>query len=201
MRIRFPNPYGYARISEARAKELQACYGFSDAYRKFLVTQNGLLLDALECANGDYLARDDAHAQGCSDLRVLYGLDSDDEEYELEDHLDDAEIFGGCFFPIGEGYGGNTYVEVLRGSRRGWIASLDRGMYVSCEDLQSFVEEMELEGFDEASPDERADLLTDPEFGLAWFHATSMTEFVERCVHCDTHLRGFVRDALSMADA
>ena len=105
------------------------------------------------------------------------------------------------FFPIGVGYGGYDYVEVLAGKYKGYIGSLDHDMYAGSEDLDEFIDNMELEGYQDAALDEQANILADPDLGLMWFHATSMKEFVDECIHCDENGTGFARDADSVADS
>ena len=91
-RIRFPNRFGYPLVTEDRAQELQSRLGFSDAYRRFLVVQNGLVMDKLENSNDPRLVSVQGERSGHSDLRVLYGADSGDY-YSLENHLSDCEPF------------------------------------------------------------------------------------------------------------
>jgi hypothetical protein len=78
--------------------------------------------------------------------------------------------------------------------RRIRIGSLDHELFAGCEDLEQFLEEMELSGFAAASVDEQTDMLCDEDQGLIWFHASSMDSFVQQCVFCDEDGSGFVVD-------
>jgi hypothetical protein len=206
MQILFPNPDGYKLPAKERVLAYQKQYGFSDQYADFLLTQNGFSFKTYDedtdvcAAYAKYSAESDNDSEGHSDLSVLYGFDSGDEYYDLEDNQQGLEIFKGVFFPIGVGYGGNDYVEVLAGKYKGYIGSLDHDLYAGSEDLDEFIENMELEGYQDAQQDEQANMLADPDLGLMWFHATSMKEFAAKCVHYDETGWGFARDADSVAD-
>jgi hypothetical protein len=206
MQILFPNPAGYKLPTKARVLAYQKEQGFSDQYADFLITQNGFSFKPYD-ENSDvlaeyakYSAQSDNNSEGHSDLSVLYGFESGDEYYDLADNQKGLDIFKGVFFPIGVGYGGNDYVEVLAGKYKGYIGSLDHDMYAGSEDLDEFIDNMELEGYQDAPPDEQANMLADPDLGLMWFHATSMKEFAAKCVHYDENGTGFARDADSVAD-
>jgi hypothetical protein len=206
MKILFPNPLGYKLPTQARVLAYQQQLGFSDDYADFLLTQNGFSFkpydeDTDVCIEyAKYSAQSDNNSEGHSDLSVLYGFDSGDEYYDLSDNQPGLDIFKGLFFPIGVGYGGNDYVEVLAGKYKGYVGSLDHDMYAGAEDLDEFIDNMELEGYQDAPSDEQANMLADPDLGLMWFHATSMKEFVADCVHYDETGNGFARDADSVAD-
>src|SRR5256885_10229146 len=77
---------------------------------------------------------------------------------------------------IGHDPGGNPFVEVLHGAFKGRIGSLDHDLFAGCEDLEQFLEEMELNGFAAASVDEQTDMLCDEDQGLIWFHARRSEE-------------------------
>lgn len=205
MKINFPNSLGFKLPTQASVLAYQKLYGFSNQYADFLLTQNGFSFKSYDehsdvrkvYAGFSEVSDDDS--EGNSDLSVLYGFDSGDEYYDLEDNQQGLEIFKGVFFPIGVGYGGNDYVEVLAGKYKGYIGSLDHDLYAGSEDLDEFIDHMELEGYQDAPLDEQANILTDPDLGLMWFHATSMKEFSAKCVHYDENGNGFARDADSVA--
>ncbi len=206
MKIIFPNPAGYKLPTQARVLAYQKLHGFSNQYADFLLTQNGFSFKSYD-ENSDvrkayagFSEASDDDSEGNSDLSVLYGLDSGDGYYDLEDNQQGLDIFKGVFFPIGVGYGGNDYVEVLAGKYKGYIGSLDHDMYAGSDDLDEFIDNMELEGYQDATRDQQADMLADPDLGLMWFHAKSMKEFVAECIHCDEQGSGFARDAESVAD-
>ena len=205
MQIIFPNPDGFKLPTNASVLAYQKQQGFSDQYADFLITQNGFSFKPYD-ENIDvcleytkYSAESDNNAEGNSDLSVLYGFESGDEYYDLEDNQQDFEIFKGVFFLIGIGYGGNAYVEVLAGKYKGYIGSLDHDMYAGYY-LNEFIDNMELEGYQDAPLDEQTNMLADPDLGLMWFHATSMKEFAAQCVHYDETGWGFARDADSVAE-
>ena len=206
MKINFPNPLGFKLPIKASVWAYQKLYGFSNQYAEFLLTQNGFSFKSYDedsdvrAAYAGFSEASDNNSEGYSDLSVLYGLDSGDEYYDLEDNQPDFEIFKGVFFLIGIGYGGNAYVEVLAGKYKGYIGSLDHDMYAGSDNLDEFIDNMELEGYQKAALDEQADMLADPDLGLMWFHARSLKEFVAECIHCDEQGTGFARDADSVAD-
>lgn len=205
MKINFPNPDGYKLPTKARVLAYQKEHGFSNDYADFLLTQNGFSFKSYDedtdvrTAYAEYSSESDNNSETHSDLSVLYGFDSGDEYYDLADNQQGLDIFKGVFFPIGVGYGGNDYVEVLAGKYKGYIGSLDHDMYAGSNDLDEFIDNMELEGYQDAPLDQQADMLADPELGLMWFHATSMKEFAADCVHYDVNGNGFARDADSVA--
>ena len=207
MKITFPNPAGYKLPNKTSVLAFQKQYGFSDQYAAFLLTQNGFSFKPYDentdvrSAYANYSVPSDDDSEGSSDLSVLYGFDSGDKYYDLADNQEGLDIFKGVFFPIGVGYGGNDYVEVLAGKYKGYIGSLDHDMYAGSEDLDEFIDNMELEGYQDATLDEQANMLADPDLGLMWFHATSMKEFLAECIHCDENGTGFARDADSVADS
>jgi hypothetical protein len=200
MQVLFPNPYGFKLPQKNHIPALQKLYGFSNDYAEFLRLQNGFLFDKLEesVGNKKYLSASLDDAEHCSDLRVLYGFESGDDYYDLLDNLENLIMFQSVFFPIGVGYGGNDYVEILAGEFKGFIASLDHEMYASSSSIEDFVDEMNLKGFHDFSVDEKADVLVDEQLGLVWLHAISMAEFTECCIRCDQQFRGFVSDAASL---
>lgn len=111
----------------------------------------------------------------------------------MEDHQRE-NLFAAHFMVIGHDPGGNPFVEVLHGAFKGRIGSLDHELFAGCEDLEQFLEEMELSGFSAASVDEQTDMLCDEDQGLIWFHASSMDSFLQQCVFCDEDGSGFVVD-------
>ena len=203
MQVIFPNPYGFKLPEMARIQAMQKQYAFSNEYANFLQIQNGFSFDSLENCSDDerHLSVGEEVSDGNSDLRVLYGLDSDDPYYELTDACEEFSLFQGLFFPIGVGYGGNDYVEILAGRFKGYIASLDHDMYACCDSIEDYIKDMELDGFQDLSLDEKANVLADDELGLVWFHAGSMKEFTDSCIYCDDGYSGFVRDAESLQES
>ena len=89
--------------------------------------------------------------------------------------------------------GGNPFVEVLHGAFKGRIGSLDHELFAGCEDLEQFLEEMELSGFPPPAWTSRP-TCCDEDQGLIWFHASSMDSFLQQCVFCDEDGSGFVVD-------
>ncbi|WP_052014139.1 hypothetical protein [uncultured Delftia sp.] len=195
MQVRFPNPFGLALPDAQAVREYQAAQGFSDAYAQFLITQNGLDFDRLEAApdREDYLQADDETGDNHAWLRTLHHFRAGSEHYDVEDHQRE-NLFAAHFMVIGHDPGGNPFVEVLHGAFKGRIGSLDHELFAGCEDLEQFLEEMELNGFAAASVDEQTDMLCDEDQGLIWFHASSMDSFLQQCVFCDEDGSGFVVD-------
>ncbi len=195
MRVVFPNPYGYKLPQRPEVDALQHKYGFSDQYAQFLLSQNGLSFDAIDAqssAHGKYLVDDERTSDHRPDLRYLYGLNSGKDYADLAQQNEQYAIFSGHLMVIGSGYGGDEYVEVLKGRFRGCIGSLDHDMYASCDSVEQFAEEMGIAGFTDLSADEQADRLLAPELGLIWFHAGSFAEFAADGVHCDDSRSGYV---------
>lgn len=193
MKVIFPNPYGYKLPKKDRIEFLKKSSGFSGEYAQFLAVQNGFSFDKVEedSESRKYLEESEESSEGHVDLRVLYGLDSGDQYYDLEGNLEHF-IFNGIFLPIGVDYGGNALVEVLAGKFKGYIASLDHEMHAGNSSIEEFIEDFELDGFDDMSVDEKANALTDEDLGLTWILASSINEFTELCVHCDDDFRGFI---------
>ncbi|WP_157669435.1 SMI1/KNR4 family protein [Chitinibacter sp. GC72] len=198
MKILFPNPYGYELPSSDRVAAIQEKYQFSNDYSAFLRQQNGFVISSLEEAadSPEYMADSPEEEDGKPDFRVLYGLDSADKYYDLEEQQH-AFIFKDLFFPIGVDYGGNDFVEILHGKFKGYIASLDHDLYASCDSQEEFIQEFELDNFAALSPSEKADLLADEEIGLAWLLAPSMSEFTAKSIHCNENFSGYVVDLVS----
>lgn len=198
MKIVFPNPYGYKLPEKNLVDTLQEEFKFSDEYAHFLLTQNGFSFHKLENDhnNENYLEKSENTSENRADLRVIYGLDSGDEHYELKDNLN-RFIFKEAFFPIGVDYGGNELVEILAGKFKGYIVSLDHEMYASSSSIEEFSEEFELDGFNNQTADEKANSLADEELGLAWHFSPSINEFTKLCVHCDDDFSGFIVESIS----
>ncbi|ARU05250.1 hypothetical protein CCO03_11680 [Comamonas serinivorans] len=200
MQILFPNSFGHPLPQEDEVLDLQEQYGFSQDYAEFLFRQNGFSFDRLADASDpdECLAVGEDDAEGNADLRHLYALGAEAPFDDLNAQLEDF-IFREVLFPIGAGYGGQVFVEVLAGKYQGFIASLDHELYASNTSLEEYLEEAELEGSEE-DRDALADALCDPESGLAWFHARSLRQFLSECVFCDESLTGFVMDADDLPD-
>lgn len=201
MRIKFPNPFGYQLPAKARVDALCKNLPVPADYQRFLLTQNGLDLSALsESTERQRFMEQWAEPTHCPDLRALFGLDSGNEFHDLEAAIEGDGTFGGLLLPIGASYGGDSYVLVLAGKYTGCVASLDHEMHAGSDSAEAFAAEFEIDGFDEMTPDERADALLDEDLGLAWLHAPSMSAFLEACVHCDERYCGYVMDHPSRAD-
>lgn len=200
MKIVFPNPYGYKLPEKNRITSLQKSCSFSDEYATFLRTQNGFSFATLEedLNHKQYLVESKDVTEGHADLRVLYGLDSGDQYYDLQENMD-SFIFKEIFLPIGVDYGGNELVEILVGQFKGYIASLDHEMYGGNSSIEEFVEEFELDEFHAMSTDDRADLLMDEKIGLIWLFAPSIKDFIELSMYCDDDFRGFIIESIDHA--
>ena len=198
MKVNFPNRLGHASTSPEQVDLLSSQFGFSAAYSDFLKNQNGFNFSDLESISetAEILTGDPESSEGKSDLRVLYSIGTEDPYYDLEIKISDPfATFGGAFFPIGEGYGGNLFVEVLHGEKKGYIASLDHELYASSSDFEDFLEEFDLPTNGQTA--ELADALMDDELGLAWIHAESFERFIDSGVRVDEDMTGFAEDLLS----
>ena len=112
MKVNFPNRLGHASTSPEQVDLLSSQFGFSAAYSDFLKNQNGFNFSDLESISetAEILTGDPESSEGKSDLRVLYSIGTEDPYYDLEIKISDPfATFGGAFFPIGEGYGGNVF--------------------------------------------------------------------------------------------
>lgn len=198
--VQFPNAFGLTLPQRADAVAAQQRYGFSDALRDFLLTQNGFDFEAeanpTPAQAPDWPPRPDADPDGCAELRYLYGLNAAAEYLDLDSNAQGHALFAGVFMPMGVDYGGNLIVEVLAGSRKGWIGSLDHEMFASSDDLDDLAEQLELDCAGDSSPDEKAEALCDDDLGLVWWHASSLTQFLAQCVYLDDSGSGFVVDAV-----
>jgi hypothetical protein len=178
--VRFPNSFGFVSPSGDLVSELQQRHGFSDAYAAFLTTQNGW--NAVQHAEHplDTVPSPSATSEGHPDLKFLFALQagSDDINLALELQLDDPLL--AVFFPIGVSYGGDLYVEVLRGQDVGRIGSIDAGLAMEI-----------ISTYDRVA--DAADILTDPETGVLWKHAANFNDFLT-CIHLDKSGCGFVID-------
>jgi hypothetical protein len=198
MKIIFPNPYGFKLPTKERIENLLQKYQLSEDYSCFLLNQNGLLIDKIDDDENklNFLKQPEVSEQNniaSSDIRCLYGIDADIEGYDFENNFE-SFIFSEYLLPIGIDCGGNEFVEIRGGRFKGYIASLDHEMYLSSESIDEFIEEFELTGFEDASFDEKVDMLCDQEMGVAWVIALSMNDFLEKCIHCDENFSGYVLD-------
>ena len=200
MQVLFPNIFGHGLPEEEEVLDLQEQYGFSQDYAEFLFRQNGFSFDRLADSPeaDECLVPGEDDSEGNADLRHLNGLNSDSPFDDLQAVLEDS-MFRELLFPLGVGYGGNLFVEVLAGQYQGFIASLDHEMYASCASLEEFFDEFDLDALC-LDRDEMTDALCDPKLGLAWFHARSFRQFISECVFCDEALNGFVLDSDDLPD-
>lgn len=202
MKVIFPNPAGYKLPTKASVLAYQKQQGFSDQYAEFLITQNGFSFNKLEknTENAKFISESSISHAVCFDVKRFFGYCIDQEKNDLVDFQENIDIFKGIFFIIGIGCGGDAFVEVLAGKYKGYIGSLDHGLYITCDSLDEFVDRMGLVGFQDASLTKQADIICDNDCGVIWLHAASIQEFVADCIHCDDEFNGFVRDADSVAD-
>ena len=195
MKVQFPNPYGKPTPLLELVQDFQKVVGFSHDYAEFLLSQNGFTFQALEEADDRdlFLLPNDATAEGKADLRALNSFSAEDPYYDLE-KLQEDNLFAPHFLEIGSDPAGNPFVEVLVGQHKGKIGSLDHDMYAAAQDLKAFLHEMKLEHLISASVEQQADEFCHEELGLIWFHADSMKDFTQHCIHCDADFNGFIVD-------
>lgn len=200
MQVLFPNAFGHELPEEDEVLSLQDEYGFTNEYAEFLFRQNGFSFDRLadEPDAEECLVDGEDDPEGNADLRLLYALNGDSHFDDLESQLDEF-FFRELLFPIGVGYNGNPYVEVLAGKYQGCIVSLDHEMFAGSGSLEELLDELELDA-GSMDRDELVDALCSPKLGLAWFHARNIRRFLSECVCCDEALNGFVLDADDVPD-
>ena len=200
MKVIFPNPYGNSPASESQIASLKDAFGISEDYAQFLKEQNGFSFEKLEESeiSKNYLTGEAESSEGKSDLRVLYSYGTEEPYYDVKEKIkEEFYTFGGAFFPVGEGYGGNLYVEILHGDRKGYVASLDHELYASSGSFDEFLEEFEISRTTNLS--DLANKLVDEELGLAWFHAATFNDFISQSVRADEDMAGFAEDLESGA--
>ena len=196
MQILFPNPFGAPPASGSDIMTLQAHIGFSDAYADFLRTQNGFSLWTMENAADiqPYVKPSPLQSEEkYANFRALNSFAAQDPHYDLESEQADF-LLANWFLNIGSDPAGNPFVEVLHGHHKGKIGSLDHDLFAGVEDLEEFLENMELSHIAPLSLAEQADALCDQEQGLIWFHARDMHNFIAHCIYSDDSFWGFVVD-------
>ena len=183
-KVVFPNPFGFPKPEQTEVLILQETYHFSNEYAKFLYEQNGFNdLVFFESNYNDFttmfLGEEPWQLFGC-----LYGLNSTSDYYDLLE-AQTYNIFEHIFFHIGTDPAGNSFVEILQGSKKGWIGCIDHDLYITHETLDSFLTELEdetdFEALNKFSKAELADILVSEDLGFINFHAKSMNEFLANC--------------------
>ena len=199
MQVMFPNPFGGGPLPSAQAvQDLQSQHGFSDALAQFYLQQNGFdtnRMDAEPEAAKAFLRGAEVDSSRCADLASLLALNADKAYMDLGAEVE-SNFFSGLCFPIGAGYGGNLYVEILCGRHKGFIADLNHELFFGCDSFEAFLDEMELD-VQGLSRDQVMDTLCDPDSDLVWFHARDMQQFLNDCVFRDENGNCFVRDAVN----
>ena len=199
MQVMFPNPFGGGPLPSAQAvQDLQSQHGFSDALAQFYLRQNGFNSQAMDAdpeAAQAFLRGGEADPPGAADLARLFALNADKAHMDLGGEVE-SNFFSGLCFPIGAGYGGNLYVEILCGRHKGFIADLNHELFFGCDSFEAFLDEMELD-VQGLSRDQVMDTLCDPDSDLVWFHARDMQQFLNDCVFRDENGNCFVRDAVN----
>lgn len=183
-KVTFPNPFGFPKSTKEEIQSLQEKYKFSDEYSVFLLDQNGfndLVFFNVDYKNytTNYTDEEPWQLFGC-----LYGLDAGSDYYDLQ-LAQEYNIFESIFFKIGTDPGGNEFVEVLQGDKKGWIGCIDHDLYITHDTLDSFMEEVEeetdYENLKQLSSEDLTELLISEDFGMINFHAKSMNKFLENC--------------------
>ena len=183
-KVTFPNPFGFSKATKEEIQSLQKKFNFSDEYATFLLEQNGfndlLFFDAdYKSFTTNYTGEEPWQMFG-----GLYGLNSNSDYYDLIE-AQAYTIFESIFFKIGTDPGGNEFVEVLQGDKKGWIGCIDHDLYITHETLNSFLEEVEEEtdykDLNQLSLEELTEILISEDFGMMNFHAKSMNQFLADC--------------------
>lgn len=194
MNILFPNPFGWVLPSRTQVSALQEQYGFSEAYADFLLTQNGFSADKLwdSPKRDHYLSGEWLDSEHCTDLRFLFGIVPDQDHVDLASYLTLPSLFTELWFPIGIGYGGDEFAEILHGKYRGYIASFDHGIAAYCDTLAQFANEIAIPQHVIMDKAALCDLLCEPSRGFAWLHAPSLPALLQQSYHVDKMGRGFL---------
>lgn len=178
-----PNPFGATPVADEAVVALQRKYGFSSDYASFLRTPNGFSPHALEdSGQRERYVVADARGEEGPDLALLFSADV------LAKEAPRVGALGGYFFPIGKGYGGDHYAEVLCGKHRVSIVSLNHEAYLGVSSLENFVEQYDGFAdfdvdFDELDDDQRADFLVETEgLDLVWKIAPSLSALLHHGV-------------------
>lgn len=199
MKIISPNPYGFKLPTKERMANLDEKYQFSEQYKLFLLSQNGLLIDKIKNDENKFqflekVKISKSNHVASTDIACLYGVDADIEGYDFEKSYE-SFIFSEYLLPIGSDCGGNEIVEIRGGRFKGYIAILDHELYLSCDSIDEFIDEFDFEDFEDASFDEKVDMLCDQEMGVVFsIVAFGMKDFVEKCIHCDEQFSGYLLD-------
>jgi hypothetical protein len=190
-RLKLLPQFGFGKADVMKIKELQNKYGFSDEYASFLEIQNGfnssIIVNEENPENASYLVKINNNPDDCFyDLRYLYGIGDDLENYYNVDYIIAYNIFSKHFFMIGEDHSGNHFVEVLHGKYKGYIGSIDHNAYSGSRFLEDFLEFMQLENFNENTLQQQCDILVSDDLGILIFHAKSMDDFVLNKLYIDS---------------
>ena len=184
LKITFPNPFGFPKPTKDEVQSFQEKYKFSDDYFSFLLNQNGF--DDIAFFESDYknYTTNYSGEEPWQMFGCLHGLNSNSEYYDLIE-AQTYNIFEEFFFKIGTDPGGNEFVEVLQGEKKGWIGCIDHDLYIIHETLESFLvfceNEVGYNNLKELSTEKLTEFLISEEFGLINFHAKSMNQFLENC--------------------
>ena len=194
MQILFPNPFGWTLPSAEKVTALQQQYGFSDTYAEFLRIQNGFRVDNLwdNPQRNRYLTGEWLDSEHCIDLRLLFGIVPTQPHFDLEDYLTMPSLFAGLWFPIGMGYGGDEFAEILHGKYQGYIASFDHGLLAHYQTLEEVAAAMGIQDNEFLDKAALCDRLCAPELGFAWLHAPSFAALLQQYFHIDERGRGFL---------
>jgi hypothetical protein len=182
-RLKLTPQLGFGEADASKVKELQNKYGFSEEYATFLETQNGfnsvIVDNESNVENTDYVTKTNESVEDFyQDVAFLYGIGDNLEHYYDLEHEIEVNIFSKHFFIIGRDAGGNEFVEILHGKYKGYIGCIDHDMYAGNETLDEFIEDMDLEGFEEGSLKKQCNMLVDEDLGLMVLHAKNMNDFI-----------------------
>ena len=82
---------------------------------------------------------------------------------------------------IGNDPSGNAFVEVLHGEFKSWIGCIDHDLYLSCDTIADYFEDMGLGDHSKLSDLQRYQSIFSESSGLINFHARSFREFTDNC--------------------
>jgi hypothetical protein len=181
VKITFPNPFGYPIPSKEDITKLQSEYGFSDKFAAYSMIQNGFIGKLFEEYENKamYLVGKEI-SYSFQDFSNLYAFNATDEYNDLIKNQE-YNIFKDYFFCIGNDCGGNQFVEIKTGIHKGKIGCLDHDLFITCNNIEEFFEELELGDYRTMTESERYEAIFDEDLGLIMFHAHDMTDFIKNC--------------------
>jgi hypothetical protein len=169
----------FTPVTDEAISELAAQYGleFSDEYREFLKTHNGV-----DCGHLSKVAPLAPGIETFDSIGYLYGVDTGFEYNDLRAYLAIAGVWDNPFralaYPVGEGAGGDPIIQIFKGNAKGKIYFVDHEVFPDADELAG-------EGIDvAANPDQALAFMVDVQ-GCFIEVAKSFSDFVHKLVVYD----------------